>query len=66
MYILKRNLKGSAKKLNFGHKYYFMQDNDRKRTAEIVKLWLQYTVKKKKKKESFNSKQSNIHSTTTI
>lgn len=40
MNILKQNLKQTAEKLGLSISNYFQQDNDQKRTAEKVKLWL--------------------------
>lgn len=43
--ILKKIFKQSVQKLNLGSSFIFQQDNDPKRTAKIVKLWLLYNCK---------------------
>ncbi|GFU08023.1 hypothetical protein TNCV_1527631 [Trichonephila clavipes] len=42
--LLKNILKERANKLGLGYSFRFQHDNDPKRTAQIVKLWLLYNV----------------------
>lgn len=44
--ILKQNVPGTAVKLNLNRNFSFVQDNDPKHNARIVKEWLLYNVQK--------------------